>query len=255
MARRLPVLTDPVRFSHLKRMAQSPLHYRHSVEEQREDARHLRLGRTLHCILMGGKELAVYPGAVRRGKEWDKFAAAHVGCEIILAADYEVAEAMAGEVQKNRDAMDLLTGIKEKRIEWTYLGRRCAGTPDAHADAIVELKTGRTSEPGRFVRDGIWYGYHAQLWWYRNGVISSGVGKPQSAYVVAVESSPPYPVTVLRLTQRALDQGERLCRLWMERLLACEAAGEWPGYVQGIVDFDVPEDDLGLVFADDEEAA
>jgi len=38
----------------------------------------------------------------------------------------------------------------------------------------------------------------------------------------------------------------------MERLLACEAANEWPGYAQSIVDFDVP-DELELDFGDDEE--
>ncbi len=248
-------LVAPVRFSNLKAMARSPMHYRHSVEAEREDARHLRLGRALHCLLLGGKELSVYPGAVRRGKEWDKFYAANSDKEIILGSDYVVAEAMERQVRKNRTAMALMDGVRETRIEWEYLGRRCAGTPDAHDDSLLELKTTKCSEPGRFVRDGIWYGYQAQLAWYRQGIISAGLGQPRDAYIVAVESSPPHPVTVLRLTQRALDQGERLCRLWMERLIACEQAGEWPGYVQGIVDFDVPDDELELKFAEDEEAA
>jgi hypothetical protein len=249
----MPQLSDPVRFSHLKSMARSPAHYRHSVEEVREDSRHLRLGRALHCLLLGGKQLSIYPGAARRGKEWDKFEALNTGNEIVLASEYIIAEEMERSVRRNPEAMRLLEGVREQRIEWDFLGRRCAGTPDAHREVLTELKSTKCSEPGRFVRDGIWYAYNAQMSWYRQGIIASGTGNPRECYVVACESTAPYPVTVLRMTDRALGQGEKLCRLWMERLLACEQADEWPGYVQGIVDFDVPDDDLGLVFEDDDE--
>lgn len=248
-------LSDPVRFSNLKAMARSAAHYRHAVEVKREDARHLRLGRAMHCILLGGRQVAIYPGAVRRGKEWDKFAAANQDCEIFLVSEFSVAEEMADAVRRTPDAMRLLDGVRERRIEWEWLGRRCAGTPDAHREVLTELKSTKCAEPGRFVRDGIWFGYHAQLAYYRLGLYASGTGAPREQYCIAAESAPPYPVTVLRMTPRAMEQGEKLCRVWMERLLACEAVGEWPGYVQGIVDFDVPDDDLGLVFAEDEEAA
>jgi hypothetical protein len=76
--------------------------------------------------------------------------------------------------------------------------------------------------------------------------------KPLAAYVVAVESTPPFPVTVMRLTDRALDQGERLCTSWMETLLNCEASNFWPPYAQSIVPLDVP-DDPEIEFSDGEE--
>lgn len=248
-------LSDPVRFSNLKAMARSAAHYRHAVEVQREDARHMRLGRALHCLLLGGKPLAVYPGKVRRGKEWEAFLSARPDHEIILANDLPEVQGMERSVRKNRDAMALLDGIRETRLEWEFLGRKCAGTPDAHDESVVELKSAQCSEPRRFARDGLWFGYHAQLAWYRMGIHLAGIGEPRDAYIIAAESSPPHPVTVMKLTARALEQGDKLCRLWMERLIACEQANEWPGYVQGIVDFDVPDDEIELKFEDDESEA
>ena len=49
---------------------------------------------------------------------------------------------------------------------------------------------------------------------------------------MAVETSPPYPVTVLRLTDRALAAGEKLIYAWMERLHVWEKSGEFPAYSQ-----------------------
>jgi hypothetical protein len=41
----------------------------------------------------------------------------------------------------------------------------------------------------------------------------------------------------------------------MERLLQCEAAGEWPAYTQSIVDLDIPDEDFELKWDDDGEVA
>ena len=71
--------------------------------------------------------------------------------------------------------------------------------------------------------------------------------------LLAVESTAPYVVTVFRVTERALEQGRRTYRLWFERLMACEEADEWPGYVQSVVPLDVPESDE-VTFGEEEAA-
>ncbi|HYF25325.1 MAG TPA: hypothetical protein VD931_06265, partial [Baekduia sp.] len=53
-----------------------------------------------------------------------------------------------------------------------------------------------------------------------------------------------------RLTSRALEQGERLWRLWFERFQVCEQSGYWPAYAESVVDLDVP-DDVELTFSDE----
>jgi PDDEXK-like domain of unknown function (DUF3799) len=245
----------PVRFSHLKNMGRSPAHYKASLGG-RPDTLAMRIGRIVDVTLLGGPPLAVWEGT-RRGAAWEQFQERHLasGAEIVTASEYESAEPLIEAVRNHEHAMHLLgSGIPKKRIFWNWLGRACSGEPDVAGKYLVDLKTARCSEPGRFSKQAMWLSYHAQLAWYRNGLLLSGAEPPAQVFIVAVETSEPYPVTVFELTARAIEQGERLCRLWMERLLSCEATNEWPAYVQCAVDLDVP-DELELTFGDDEEAA
>jgi hypothetical protein len=93
------------------------------------------------------------------------------------------------------------------------------------------------------VSQGRWYGYHSQLAWYRRALIESRFGTPASLWIVAAESAPPYPVTVFRLTEQAIEQGERACRSWLELLKVCEESDSWPAYTDAVVPFDVPDDE------------
>ncbi len=94
-------------------------------------------------------------------------------------------------------------------------------------------------------------GYHAQVADYRAAIKAKVGVPPRDCFIIAVESAAPYAVTVLRLTERALDMGDRLLAVWMERLRACEDSNSWPAYCQSVTDFDVPDDELDLVFGDE----
>jgi hypothetical protein len=89
--------------------------------------------------------------------------------------------------------------------------------------------------------------------WYRRALIECGFGTPASYWIVAVESAPPYPVTVFRLTDNAIEQGERACRAWLERLLVCESADCWPTYTEAAVPFDIADADEGFTLRIDGE--
>ena len=73
------------------------------------------------------------------------------------------------------------------------------------------------------------------------------------ALIIGVESTPPYPVTVLELTSAMLEQSGSSIVLRLSRLAVCEADQHFPSYTQTIVPFDVPpwmagpeeEDDQG----------
>jgi hypothetical protein len=238
----------PVRFSNLKLMALSPAHY---LEAAQKDTYSMERGKALHSLVLGGKPVLAYPGKVRRGKEYDAFVAANTNAQVLTKSDYAKAEGMAAAVRASRPAMRVLAGRHEVELDWKFMGRECQSHIDViggGGEWVTELKSAVSSNPDRFAWQAKKFGYNAQLAFYWEAVLQSGLGVPRDAFVVAVESAPPYVVTVMRLTGQALDLGRRSFRLWMERLLGCEAANEWPGYAEGIVPLDIPDDDAPLVF-------
>lgn len=241
-----------VRFSNLKHIARSPAHYLHAVTREITETRAMRVGFAVHAECLGGN-FAVFDGD-RRGNAWKEFAAEHAGEKILTRTEADDAMRIAAAVRSNPLAMKILEGEHEKRLEWDYLGRACQG----HLDVLVpgvrvaELKVTNDASPDRFTWQAIRMAYHCQLAWYGNAA------QVEQAHVVAVEDKAPHVVTVMELTPRILDQGRKLCHLWMERLLGCEHANRWPGYVETVVDLDSPGDmsDLdGLTFGEDEAAA
>jgi hypothetical protein len=234
--------TVPVRFSRLKRMSQSPLHYWQSCQFDDDDTLARRIGRGVHALLFG-QPLVVWH-ARRQGNAWKDFEAEHDGEEILNEKEHAHASAVANAIKSDPIAAPLLfDGMTlEKRLTWKLDGRDCSGIPDSRGSRrVVDLKTARTTEPDRFVRASTWMSYHAQLAWYQDGIELAGLPRPEECYIVAVESVAPYAVTTLRLTERALDMGRRINRLWWEKLRGCEATNQWPGYSQSIVDFDIAE--------------
>ena len=233
-------------FSQLKHMAQSPAHYRYAVDHSPPQSAAFRLGSAVDALLIGEGERVLCCSARKGTKDHVKFIeSVRVDEPIILTpAEFDKACSMADAVGAHRQAMDLLKGERQRTVEWSWLGRECEGTPDVFTlEHLVDLKTGRSSHPEKFQSAARWYGYHAQIAWYRRALIECGFGTPASYWIVAVESAPPFPVTVFRLTDNALEQGERACRAWLERLLVCESSDCWPAYTDAVVPFDVPDDE------------
>lgn len=245
----------PIRFSNLRNIARSPAHYLAAISgKQREQTPAMRLGKLVHALVLGG-DYVFYDGE-RRGKAWSEFAAEHDGQNVYTTSERAKAEPMANAVAVHRDASRLIVGETEREVLWKYGGfRQCMAHVDVLApDWINELKTANDGEPERFGRAALRMGYHAQCAWYLDAARSID-GRKREAYVTIVESSAPYVVTVARLTPRVVEEGQKLCRLWVERLLVCEAAEQWPGYCESVFDLDLPtpiEDDL--IFGDGEAA-
>lgn len=257
-----PPVEEPVRFSRLKLMGKSPAHY---ITGNGEETGPMRKGSALHAFLLGQTEkIAVYRDGVRNPKsaKWIEFRAEHAGKHLLIPSEFETADKMRQSVERHDRAMELLAGTRETRITWTLAGRACAGTPDVvqlRADGskvLVELKTAQSSAPDLFRWQARKLAYHAQVAWYARGLEMALAYKPGPVveqYIVAVESSAPYPVTVFRVTDALRTAGERQARCWLEQLLVCERTGTWPGYVDCDVDMD--EEDRDELEWDDDEAA
>jgi hypothetical protein len=247
----------PVRFSRLRLMARSALHYYDALQDPTDyDSLARRIGRGTHALVLG-QPVVVFRGAVRRGKEWDAFRLEHAGEEILNETEYERSHRIASAIHNHDDAKRLLFGPGvqlEKHLAWTLDGRACSSRPDAFThDTVAELKTARTCEPDKFIRDAQRSGYHAQLSFYMAALESFGIVKPQNAVIISVESERPHSVVCYELTARAIDIGTSMWRLWWERLRVCEESGCWPGYSESVLPFDC-EAPLELEGLEDEQA-
>ncbi len=246
--------TVPVHFSNLKRISDSPWHYLQSLQEH-EDSAAMRLGRLTHAVILG-TPFTVYDGA-RRGKAWEEFQDEHATEEIFTATEVEPAQRMAEAVKANPFAARLIAESQhEVPIEWKLGARDCAGRIDMlGSDWIADLKTTKYAKPGWFMREALKRNYHAQLAWYQDGIFLATHEERRRLFVVAVQSSEPYPpATVYEISQRAIDQGRKLARLWFERLLVSEQSNAWPCW-QLTEQLDIPDeegDGVGLLIGGEE---
>jgi hypothetical protein len=231
--------------------------------------------------LVDGRDYMIFDGA-HRGKAWDE-AKLEAGDRVIVTSEdveaaneprlrqmqaraegrrdltivstseYDQARECADAVLSNPLASWLIGPETERELRWTFMGRECGGRLDIVGDRrLTELKTGTNSSPEFMMHQALRMSWHQQCAWYREGARLNGY-PVDDVYVIGVEVRKPYPVTPMRVTPRSLEQGEKTVRVWMERLLGCEAANEWPAYVQSITNLDVP-DETDLIFAEDEAA-
>lgn len=245
---------EPVRFSRLKLMAKSPAHY---AEGFGPETSPMRKGTAVHAYLLGGeKKVVVYTDGRRddRVKKWQAFKAEHAGKHILIPSELEAVAGMRKSLERHRRAMQLIDGIQEETITWTDAGRACMGTPDVviprpGRKIAVELKTCITSHPERFAWQARKMAYHGQCAWYARGLELTDKYTPgpvDEFYCVVVESSAPYPVTVFRWDRESLEAGAKLCRLWLEQLLVCEARNHFPAYTEADVPLSVIETETEL---------
>lgn len=236
-------MNPELHWSALKRIGQSPAHYKYGLDNPTPPSPSMMFGTLVHTMVLGGPPVAVYEGE-RRGKAWAEFRAENDGVQIVTIAEWERAQRCASAVLGDRVVQErgLLEGVHESSWTAKLYGRQCAGRIDVlHPRRVVELKTARDTRPGRLQAQCQGMSYHAQLAWYREAarVLDPVCREPREAWIIGVESSPPYVVTVLQLSESALIEGEKLNHAWLEQLAACEAVDEWPGYTQSPVPFEV----------------
>jgi len=249
---RIDPASVPMRFSTLKLIQQSPLHYWFACQRAYEETLSMRLGSGAHAILFG-TPYVVWSGR-RQSKAWDAFEAEHAGETILTQSEYQKAWDMAEAIRSHPIAKRLLftDTVLEKRIDWEWQGRAFRSTPDAASrTTCVDLKCLRSAEPDKVKWQSNNMGYHVQAAVYKRALNSTGLHHIKDNYLVVVENKQPHPVTVLRFTETALESGDRIAAGWLEQAMACEAAGNYPGYTQTIVDLELPMTDF--IFDDDDE--
>lgn len=243
---------DAIRPSRASHVLVSPLHYLHAMHGPRTSTKSTDLGGATHLAFLEphrfADEVAVFTGARRAGKEWDKFELENAGKIILNAADHARIGAMLSALNQNPEAKEsLIAHAKPENVEvamtWTNeaTGLKCKGRMDVFDDnLIVGFKTSRSAHPRTFPRHAWSFGYQVQWGAYVDGVETLS-GKPVRDIIeVVVESKAPHSVMVYRINAEVRG----LCRAeWVRALTLikeCQEKKEWPTYAPGIVDLEPP---------------
>ena len=228
----------PFRFSHFRAYGRSGAHGQHARQQELDPTYAMERGSAVHGLVTGTRKVVGYPGAVRRGKEYEAFAAQHAGSIILTGAEYDKASGMAEAVLSSQVAKPYLQGAAEQTLYFRWMGLNCRATPDINAaNHLTELKTSASAEPVKFTYHALRMAYHAQM---RLQQIACEADKP--CFIVCVEASEPYPVTVFEIDRRTLEIGEKLLVLWAERAKSCEASESYPPYTTSVFPLVAPED-------------
>lgn len=185
---------------------------------------------------------AVWSGASRRGKKYDAFLASANDRETITLAEYNDALYMAKAVRENVHARKLLGELvaREESLTFDLDGRPCKGRLDGRgADYILDLKTVSDVTERACERQFYNLGYHIQMGWYRFGA-NKVYHIDHKAYIIAIESDPPYDCVVYNCSRSFLERGmieaDRIAKEYDE----CCRKQYWPGVRSDVATLDLP---------------
>lgn len=246
-----------VHFSDLVHMARSPKHYKHNVTHPKKTTQPMIVGAAADALIFGVRNVSVYPGKVRNGKEWEAFRDSHLDDIVVIQSEYDEAAGVAQSVLSDPVAGLALEGCEIQMTgQWEWNGMPWAtGVPGQRGgfDAVNLGPSARQLDEmgisGAYVFDLkrtisgdanalMWHArkrlWHAQMAAYVDGLQAMG-HDIRHALLGCAEGSAPHDVTVIVLDESTLNEGRKCISIWTETLKQCEATGHWPGRHQSAV--------------------
>lgn len=223
-----------------------------AYREERKDV--FDFGSAAHAALLEGLDICQVVDA----DDWrtksardERDAVREDGKVPLLRKDHERLCELVDTVRGQVVEMDVMPSVlaefgrPERTLIWQEPnGVWCRARPDwLHADGrmIDDVKTtSALANPQAWARKQLWaYGYDVQAAFYRRGHRALTGVTPDWRFVVC-ESNPPYAVSVVGLSEWALDLAdrkvERAIELWGRSL----ATDDWPGYSRQVTIVDPP---------------
>ena len=238
-------------FSALKKIGITPLDYALGCQENRDDTVAFRIGRAVHALWLQDIMPVLFEGrrvANAVEKHIEALGLSVDPSDVLSPAEYATVMHCVKALRASKLAMDTLERCpnRETSHEWTIdidgVVVPCAGRVDAWGPRdLLELKTTQCARPAKFLLDAQKFAYHAQLAWYDIALGTQFI-EHFTAWrrqtIVAVETKPPYHVTVIELAPLRIDQGYNLFMEWLAKWKECTESGVWPSYSQEIVQWD-----------------
>jgi len=185
-----------------------------------------------------------HDGRTRDGKAERQHADDH-GLTVLRQSDYDAIQAMAQAIRAHETAHSLLTsGPPEQTVVWQdeATGVWLRSRPDVlPAGAVtVDYKTVADASPEAIRKAAFQYGWARQAALMCDGLEAVRGERPEQCALVCQEKEPPYVVTVVTLSDAAVETGRMLNRWGIERYLRCRESGVWPGYTEYVAEIDLP---------------
>jgi len=204
---------DGINASSIKAGNKSILHMRHEITRKTDTpTAAMQWGSLIHLRLLEPdlmrSEVCVWNES-RRTKEYKAFKAENEGKYICTTDEINQLGIIADSVNKHPEArMILEDSAKEQSLFWesSRYGKAKARFDCMSGDFIADLKSTNAIEPWAFQQQAYKLGYHLQAGWYCEG-FENKAGHLPAFYVIAVESKPPYDVSVFEYDEEAIAIG------------------------------------------------
>jgi hypothetical protein len=180
------------------------------------------------------KEMTMASKANRAWKQ--QFEAINAKKAIISVPDYENVQRMVEKVRTLPHVMELLGYTRAKYevpYKWFRKGVELNGILDVDSDEFVlDVKKTRDAEPRKFSRSIFDYGYDLQGACYQDAKAGGKLrfGNYLPYYILAVEDTPPYGVSLHRLSKDVLDSAFENYLKLIDLFALCVQNQQWPGY-------------------------
>lgn len=228
-------LLDGITASAIKAGATSMLHMRHAVTTERPDTPAMAFGRLVHMAVLEPASLArcaVWEGD-KRTKAWKEFQAANEGREILTADQAESLNAISANVRANRQIADLLAGCEyERPAQWdrpaSYGTGKCRFDA-VRKETVIDVKSCSALSQVNAEKATFRYLYHLQLGWYCEGACAVGLASLPLAWLVYVETQPPFDCAAFPVGPDVLEYGQKEAVRIATEYRACCESGAWPG--------------------------
>ena len=247
--------------SHLRELLKSPLHYKMSVNSPSKETPAMKLGTATHCAILEPErfdiEYVEAPVIDRRTKDgkalWSELE--HSGKIILSSDEYSKVMEIAKAVRRHELASKLITGgASEQTIYWEQRVLSldvpeilCKSRPDyvkpmKKGYIIVDIKTTQNAYISEFQRKAYYqYCYHIQAAHYIRG-FENITGEKVIAFIyIAIESEPPYAISVFKAGDDYLKAGEEKTLELYELYANCVANDNWPSYSEEIQELRLPK--------------
>lgn len=241
-------LPDYISNSQLTAFKKSPAHWMHYILEKRKQTPAMLLGKVAHCLALERDQFEkeyFYVDTKKRpeknkdfrstyNKEWMKEKVIEAGQKIVVDEEtFGTAENMVLSLCADSEAKKFLKGEYESKLEWEFLGFKFLGIRDITSDEyIVDLKFVQNADPRFFQNYLFREGIYRQGGMYLDGEMKGQfTGEPHKRMIfIAVESVPPYGVSVHELDFEVINAGVNEYRRLSEQLKTCIENNHFPSY-------------------------